>query len=185
VRIRTLISAAAALAVLAIVFPQDSLAQRGGGRGGGGGNQEPAGPAPLLPNGKPDLTGHWNEPYTNNMAGRGGNSVLDPTSGEPLEWARKGEDIPNAVGNKSFDLPYTELGAQRWAEYDAVAGDYAGSCFPFGMSRNINSPHGLYMVHNESVLAFLFEQNTWHHLVPIEDYFEWPGTCPRRGTGGP
>ncbi len=50
------------------------------GRGGGAGEsrwsaQAPAGPAPRLANGKPDLTGLWNNPYTADMAGRG---VFDP-----------------------------------------------------------------------------------------------------------
>src|SRR5215475_10597616 len=61
---------------------------RGGGRGGQrGANLPPAGPAPRLPNGKPDLSGHWNNPYTPNMAAGRGNrgeppvpNVLDPVS---------------------------------------------------------------------------------------------------------
>lgn len=187
IRLKSLISISAALTLLLVVWPQDSLTQRGGGRGGGRGaaNQPPAGPAPLLPSGKPDLTGHWAEPYTSNMAGRGGNSVLDPATREPLDWDRKGEPLPDAAeGNRTFDLPYTDLGVQRWKEYDAAAnGDYAGSCMPFGMSRNINSPHGLYIVHNENTLAFLFEQNTWFHLVPIDGFFEWPDDIPPAWNG--
>ena len=37
---------------------------RGGGRGRGAVQGAPAGPTPRLPNGKPDLTGLWNNPYT-------------------------------------------------------------------------------------------------------------------------
>lgn len=184
---RTLISAAAVLVSLALVSPLDTWAQRGGGRGGRGGggrgaNAEPAGPTPLLPDGKPDLTGHWAEPYTNDMA-RGG--VLDPVTREPLTWEHQGEALADAAAeNRRFDLPYTELGLQRWKEYDPAAnGDYAGSCMPFGMSRNINSPHGLYIVHSEKTLAFLFEQNTWFHLVPIDGFFEWPDDIPPAWNG--
>ena len=40
----------------------------GGQRGGRGAPQTPAGPTPRLPNGKPDLSGLWANPYTPNMA---------------------------------------------------------------------------------------------------------------------
>src|SRR6185436_19447892 len=98
--------------------------QGGQGRGGGGGrggrgaaqNAVPAGPTPRLPNGKPDLSGHWANPYTNNMAARG--SVLDPTKKkadgtccEALTWDHQGENLPEAKGTpKTFDLPYTDWG---------------------------------------------------------------------------
>src|SRR5262245_6295661 len=105
----------------------------GGGRGGGGrGGQDatPAGPAPRLPNGKPDLSGHWANPYTPNMAGRG--AVVDPVTKMPLTWDKMGDPIPESKGvMKTFDLPYTDWGRKQWANYDPVAnGDYAGSCLP-------------------------------------------------------
>jgi len=55
-------------------------AAQGGQRGGRGANANlpPAGPAPRLPNGKPDLSGHWNNPYAPNMAGARGANALDP-----------------------------------------------------------------------------------------------------------
>src|SRR5262245_31635308 len=70
----------------------------GAGRGGGraGAAQPPAGPIPRLANGQPDLSGLWNNPYTANMAGRGGSSVLDPKTREPLKFARLGEALPDA-----------------------------------------------------------------------------------------
>ncbi len=128
---------------------------------------QPAGPVPRLANGKPDLSGHWDNPYTPNMALR----VVDPETREPLKFARQGEAIPGAMAPASgqaprtFDLPFTEWGLKKWKEYDPVRkGDYAGNCLPFGMSRNINSPHGVQMLHHPDALAFLFEQNTWHTL---------------------
>src|SRR5262249_55499791 len=68
-------------------------------------------------NGKPDLSGHWAEPYTNNMAGRG--AVLDPKTRMPITLARAGETYPDAPKDgggrvKGFDLPYTELGLKEW-----------------------------------------------------------------------
>jgi len=161
---------------------------RGAGRGGGGGRgaapAAPAGPTPRLPNGKPDLSGHWNNPYYNNMAtGRGG--VVDPTTRMPLDWARKGEMLADSKGTpKTFDLPYTEWGRKKWADYDPVAnGDYAGSCLPFGWSRNINSPHGTQLIQNNDALAFLFEQNTWHTWVPTSPDFKWPKDLPPTWNG--
>ena len=136
--------------------------------------QPPAGPTPRLANGKPDLSGHWQNPYTPNMAGRG--LVLDPKTRQPLTFARQGEALPDAAANtgnstarRTFDLPYTEWGLKHWKEYDPVKnGEYTASCLPFGMSRNINSPHGLVIVHHPDSLAFLFEQNTWFHWVPTQ-----------------
>src|SRR4249919_1070829 len=86
-------------------------AQRGQGGGGRGAAapQEPAGPAPRLANGKPDLSGHWANPYTPHMAARG---VFDPATRQPLKFERQGEALPNAKapaagGPRTYDLPYT------------------------------------------------------------------------------
>jgi hypothetical protein len=113
---------------------------------------------PRMANGKPDLSGHWVNPYTPDMAVQG--RVLDPTTRKPLELTRA--PLPDAkasaAGNvpRSLDLPYTEWGLKRWKSYDPVNdGDYAGSCLPFGMSRNINSPHGLQLVQNPEHLVSL------------------------------
>jgi hypothetical protein len=161
-------------------------AARGGGRGAA--NLPPAGPAPRLPNGKPDLSGHWTNPYTPNMAAPG--AVLDPKTRMPLQFARMGEALTDAQaaasgrGGRTYDLPYTERGLKQWKEYDPVnKGDYAGTCLPFGMSRNINSPHGLEMVQNNDALAILFEQNTWFHWVPTKVGFKWPADLPESWNG--
>jgi hypothetical protein len=159
----------------------------GGARGGGRGqNLPPAGPTPRLPNGKPDLSGHWANPYTPDMAA----AVLDAKTGMPLQFARKGEALsdarPSATGRgaRVYDLPYTERGLKHWKEYDPVNnGDYAGTCLPFGMSRNINSPHGLEMVQNNDALAILFEQNTWFHWIPTRASFKWPADLPETWNG--
>jgi hypothetical protein len=162
----------------------------GGARGGGRGaaNLPPAGPTPRLPNGKPDLSGHWTNPYTPDMAARG--SVLDPKTRMPLQFARMGEPLPDARpsatgrGARTYDLPYTDKGLKHWKEYDPVnKGDYAGTCLPFGMSRNINSPHGLQMVQNNDALSIMFEQNTWFHFVPTNPAFKWPADIPESWNG--
>ena len=146
----------------------------------------PAGPAPRLPSGKPDLSGHWANPYTPNMAAKG--TVLDPATRKPIKLA--GTEIPDARpaaieggARRTLDLPYTEWGLKRWKTYDPVNdGDYAGSCLPFGMSRNINSPHGMQIVQNDSAVALLFEQNTWFHWVPTNGA-KWPADLPPSWNG--
>ena len=145
----------------------------------------PSGPVPRLPNGKPDLSGLWANPYTPDMAVKG--TVLDPTTRKPLtlSGAVLTDAKPAAIGGgrRSFDLPYTEWGLKHWKTYDPVNdGDYAGSCLPFGMSRNINSPHGLQIVQNDSSIALLFEQNTWFHWVPTNG-MKWPADLPPSWNG--
>jgi len=61
-------------------------------------------------------------------------------------------------------------------------GDYAGSCLPFGMSRNINSPHGVQVVQNDTAIALLFEQNTWFHWIPTNGA-KWPADLPPSWNG--
>ena len=194
----------AAIVAAMAVTPVLTLAQReggaapgaqgapagGGARGGGRGaaNLPPAGPTPRLPNGKPDLSGHWTNPYTPNMGAPG--SVLDPKTRMPLQFARMGESLADAQasasgrGGRTFDLPFTDRGLKQWKEYDPVnKGDYAGTCLPFGMSRNINSPHGTEIVQNNDAFALLFEQNTWFHWVPTRANFKWPEDIPESWNG--
>jgi hypothetical protein len=146
---------------------------------------QPADAVPRLRNGKPDLSGLWANPYTPDMAAKG--TVLDPKTRKPLQVS--GAVLPDAKaaavggGKRTADLPYTEWGLERWKTYDPVHdGDYAGSCMPFGMSRNINSPHGLQIVQNDSAIALLFEQNTWFHWVPTNG-MKWPADLPPSWNG--
>jgi len=158
---------------------------RGGGRGGANANLPPAGPMPRLANGKPDFSGHWNNPYTPNMAGNGGASALDPTTLMPFDFPRKGEALPDAKGQrKTLDLPYTDRGLAEWKAYDPEKnGDYAGTCLPFGMPRSLNSPHGVQIIQHPDALAFLWEQNTWFHWVPLDPNFKWPTDLPPSWNG--
>ena len=192
-RMRCVWAVTAVALVAAVIVPAWVEAQRGdgaspSGRAGGRGAApaQPAGPVPRLSNGKPDLSGHWANPYTPNMALR----VVDQVTREPLKFARQGEPIPGALAPASgssprtFDLPFTEWGLKKWKEYDPVnKGDYAGNCLPFGWSRNINSPHGVQLLHHPDALAFLFEQNTWHTWVPTNASFKWPADLPETWNG--
>jgi len=165
----------------------DAGPARGGGRGRGAAAPDTT-PVPRLSNGKPDLSGHWAEPYTANMAA----NIVDPKTRMPLTFARQGEVLAGTPasatggrGGRTYDLPYTELGLKRWKEYDPIKnGDYTGNCLPFGMSRNINSPHGSQFVHHVDALAMLWEQNTWFTFVPIEpNGVKWPADLPEAWNG--
>ena len=48
------------LTMVSIAAPQDGAAPAGRGRGRGAPRRGPAGPVPLLSDGKPDLSGVWN-----------------------------------------------------------------------------------------------------------------------------
>ena len=73
----------------------------------------PAEAIPRMPNGKPDLSGHWSNPYTPDMAAQG--KVLDPATRKPLEFSRA--PLPDAKASASgsaprtLDLPYTRVGS--------------------------------------------------------------------------
>jgi len=159
--------------------------QRGRGAGAAA-PAAPAGPVPRLANGKPDLSGHWANPYTPNMALR----AVDPVTKQPLKFARQGEALPDAIAPASgsaartYDLPYTAWGLKQWKTYDPVGkGDYAGNCLPFGTPRNMNAPHGTQILQTPEAVAFLFEQNTWHTWVPTNAAFKWPVDLPETWNG--
>jgi hypothetical protein len=185
VRSRTHLFVVSAALILAVSVVPSVIAQRGQGAGrGAAAPAVPAGPVPRLSNGKPDLSGLWANPYTPNMAGRG---LVNPATRQPLTFPRQGEALPDAAagsGARAFDLPYTDWGLNQWKTYDPVNnGDAAGNCMPFGMSRNMNSPNGLLIIHHTDALAFLFEQDTWFHWVPLTAGFKWPADLPETWNG--
>ncbi|MEI9814579.1 MAG: hypothetical protein WDO18_18900 [Acidobacteriota bacterium] len=65
--------------------------------------------------------------------------------------------------------PYTEWGKQQWESYDAEKnGDYTGSCLPFGHNRGMNGPDPIQFVQTDNYFTFLYEQNTWFKVVPLD-----------------
>jgi len=104
----------------------------------------PTGPAPRTPSGKVDFSGVWEKPYVPDMTKDG-------------------------KGQKGWaDLPFTPWGAAEWKAYDAAEGDYTGSCLPFGMTRSMNTPEPMQFMQSDTYLGFLFEQNSWFTVVPID-----------------
>jgi hypothetical protein len=92
----------------------------------------PTGPAPRLPDDKPDLNGVWQRPY-----------VPDITKNGPGQ-----QGVP--------ELSFTPWGAENWKTYDpAKNGDYTGSCLPFGLLRSMNSPHAMQIVESAKYVAQL------------------------------
>jgi len=124
-----------------------------------------------LADGKPDLRGIWMPPYvpdmTVNRRDQRGFAVA-PFSVD--DTAQKRQAL-YAAGNHA-ELPFTEWGLKDWSTYDAATGDYTGSCLPFGLQRSMNAPYPFQIMQDERYVAFLFEINTWHHVVKIGA--EWP-----------
>jgi hypothetical protein len=123
------------------------LADAGGVRVLAAGQQDhrpPVGPTPRTPSGKVDFSGVWEKPYVPDMSQDG-----------------KGQ-------KGSRDLPFTPWGEAEWKNYDAANGDYTGACLPFGMTRSMNTPEPMQFMQSDIYLSFLFEQNSWFTVVPID-----------------
>jgi hypothetical protein len=109
----------------------------------------PTSPAPRLPNGRVDFSGVWDHAYVPDMSrSSAGASKLQKGAG---------------------DLPYTAAGLKNIQDYDPERdGDYTGMCMPFGFTRSVNSPYPIQILQNDGYVAFLFEQNSWFHVVPFK-----------------
>src|SRR5258708_7153639 len=103
-------------------------------------SKEPApGSVPHLPDGRPDLNGVWEIPYTPDMS-RG------------LEGG----------------LPFTAWGAADFKAYDAEKFDYTGHCLPAGLTRLVNTPMPMQIVQGPNNVALLFEGFSTFIVVPTD-----------------
>jgi len=122
---------------------------------------DPKAPTPRLSNGKPDFSGNWTRPGTQDMTRTFTNANGTSNKGEPNP------------------LPFTPWGQAQWDNYDQVKnGDYAGSCMPFGWIRSF-TPHPMQIVQNNEYITFLFEQSTMFQAVNTEGLphrKDWPPT---------
>jgi hypothetical protein len=118
-------------------------------------------PAPRMPNGKPDFSGMWARPGTQDMTRTFKNADGTSNIGEPNP------------------LPFTPWGQAQWDNYEPVKnGDYAGSCMPFGWIRSF-TPHPMQILQNNETIGFLFEQSTMFQQVNTEGLPHregWPPT---------
>src|SRR6266508_275142 len=108
------------------------------------GFQPPAGPTPRTASGKVDFSGVWSKPYVPDMT-------------------KDGRDQKGAAV-----LPFTPWGEAEWKKYDPAEGDYTGACLPFGMTRSVNTPEPMQIMQSDTYFTFLFEQNSWFTVVPID-----------------
>src|SRR4029453_11697926 len=109
----------------------------------------PAGPVPRLSNGHVDFSGVWDHAYVPDMS----------FSNEGTPAVQKG----------AGDLPYSPAGLANITRYDPQrAGDSNGMCMPFGLMRSVNAPYPFQIMQSEKYVAFLFEQNSWFHVVPFQ-----------------
>ena len=104
----------------------------------------PNGPTPRLSSGKVDFSGVWQKPYVPDMT-------------------KDGKDQKGVP-----ELPFTPWGEAEWKAYDAAEGDYTGSCLPFGMTRSVNTPEPMQIMQSDKYFTFLFEQNSWFSVIPID-----------------
>ncbi|HTM02684.1 MAG TPA: hypothetical protein VL173_04200 [Vicinamibacterales bacterium] len=138
-------------------------AQGGGGRGGargGRGPAAPAGPIKRMPDGKPDLTGHFG-----NAAG-GANYGLEKHPAAPM--------LPPSQGIV-LDPPDGRLPYQDWArkEFEARGkpergyDDPTAHCFVAGFARSLWTPSPYQILQPPGYLVILMERMAWR-IIPID-----------------
>lgn len=104
------------------------------------------GATPRLANGKPDLSGLWDRPRVNDIT---------KVPAGPLKFVSEPA------------LPFTAAGKKTWESHDP-RNDYAGACLPYGFPRAIVAIHPMQLLQTNDFLSFLFEQNSWFTVLPID-----------------
>jgi len=118
---------------------------------------------PRMPDGHPDMQGVWQHPYVPDMTQDRENQkgYCEPAAGSTV--------AKSAAAKPPCDLPFTPEGLANWKNYDVSKFDYTGHCLPFGLLRSINvGGYPVQIMQNSTYLSFLFEQNTWFHVVYMD-----------------
>ena len=114
-----------------------------------GSRNAPTGPAPRLPNGRPDFNGVWDHAYVPDMS-------------------LSAKDV--AQQKAPGPLPLTPAGIKNIDSYDPEKdGDYTGMCMPYGLTRSFNGPFPIQIMQTDKHVGFLFEMGTWFHVAPLKD----------------
>ena len=101
---------------------------------------------PRTAEGKPDFSGVWQHPYVPDMARDRGSDQKGPG-----------------------ELPFSAKGAADFKNYDVAQFDYTGHCLPFGLLRSVNvGGYPIQIFQNSKYMSFLFEQNTWFHVIYMD-----------------
>jgi hypothetical protein len=102
--------------------------------------QEPAvKPIPRMPDGKPDLQGFWNIPYTPNLAAQGGEDAV----------------------------PYTAKGREAFRQHDSKD-DPTGRCLYPGVPRIMQSPYPMQILQTPEYVIFAFEYDRLWRVIPTD-----------------
>ena len=107
---------------------------------------------PRLPNGKPDLSGVWDHPRTNDLT-RATNECGSITKGC--------KHVPPA------SISFTALGLAKWND-KAGHVDWTARCLPWGYTRAWGTEYPVEMVQTPQRLAIMFESNNVYKIIPTD-----------------
>jgi hypothetical protein len=94
---------------------------------------------PRMPDGKPNLQGYWNIPYTPNLA----------------------------VNTPEKDIPYTEAGLKAFREHDSKD-DPTSFCHYPGVPRIMQSPYPMQILQTPEYVIFAFEYMRLWRVIPTD-----------------
>jgi len=94
---------------------------------------------PRMPDGKPDLQGYWNIPYTPNLAANG----------------------------KEAEVPYTDLGREAFRTHDSKD-DPTSLCYYPGVPRIMQSPYPMQILQTPEYVIMAFEYMRLWRVIPTD-----------------
>ena len=114
---------------------------------------QPAGnPIPRLPNGKPDLSGVWDHPRTND---------LTRATNECGSIAHGCKHVP------PDKLAFTPFGLAKWND-KASHIDWTARCLPWGYTRAWGTEYPVEIIQTPGRLAIMFESNNVYKIIPTD-----------------